>query len=82
MASAIEFPEQNAVLKGDAEAGVKDLPCMTFDNGIVLSCWALSPDEIAQITRDGHVWLMQQVGARGLQPQLVVAGDPFAEDVL
>lgn len=80
MATPIEFPEQNTVYAGDPASGVKDLPCLLFETGVVLSCWALSPAEIAQIKIDGHIWLMQQVGARPLQPQLVVAGNPFEED--
>lgn len=44
----IEFPETNCVYGKDQE-GVEPLPVHKFDTGEVLSCWELSPDEIAKL---------------------------------
>lgn len=65
MAEPTTFPEANAVLVGSPEdraAGtVLDLPIHRYKDldgaHHVISCWALSAEELAEIARTGRVWL-------------------------
>lgn len=64
MAEPVAFPESNLTLVGSPEdraAGtVLDLPTHRYrdldGHPHVISCWKLSPDELAEIVRTGLVW--------------------------
>jgi hypothetical protein len=58
MASAVSFPGANMVLRAPAgqEETVSDLH--TFTNGLCsVSCWELSPEELAEVSRTGKVFI-------------------------
>lgn len=65
MAVGVEFPEANTVLRAptqeDAQAGtVYDLHVHRYRDldgqPNVISKWQLSPEEIAEVVRTGHIW--------------------------
>jgi hypothetical protein len=63
MATPVNFPEQNAVLPPypGTESWVRPLPIYRqYPDGVndqcVVSCWELSPEEIAEIVRTGKVY--------------------------
>lgn len=79
MAEPTPFLEQNMVLKPAAgdEDHVSDLPAHYDDSGIFISSWKLSPEEIAEITRTGVVWLH----VWGRHPPIAVTGfSPFSTE--
>lgn len=65
MASPCAFPESNAVLVGtpeDRAAGtVGDLPIHRYRDldgaPHVISCWELTVEEWAEVSRTGRIWL-------------------------
>jgi len=76
MAEPIEFAEANATFKGDGTKRLKDLRCH-IDGNVTISCWKLSPEEIAEIVKTGVVWLGQMNYGKQLQPQAVWGDSPF-----
>lgn len=63
MATPIEFPEQNTILKAapGTESWVRDLPIYRqYPDGVndkcVVSCWELSAEELAEVARTGVVY--------------------------
>ena len=80
MAKFVEFPEANMVWKGDGK-DVGDLPAhrteVPLSGGtgtLSISCWELSPDELAEVQRTGQVWL-HSYGRH--QPVLIMGTCPF-----
>ena len=72
MAAPIEFPESNSKWVGPGDTG--PLPSLT-ENGVVLSCWELTQEEIDYVVEYGKVWLT----VWGRQPAVnVTAFDPFS----
>ena len=61
MARPVQFPEANFTWKGwpadDDEIEVEDLPAYRTKYGLTISCWELSPEEIAEVARTGKVWI-------------------------
>lgn len=86
--TAVPFPEANAVLVGSPEdkaAGtVFDLPVHRYrdldQNPHVISCWQLSPDELAEVMRTGVVWL--HAWGTTHPPICVTGKKPFKEQVV
>jgi hypothetical protein len=77
MASPITFPEQNDHLLG-GQPDVKDLP--VYRDGVqVVSCWTLTPAEIAEILATGQLWMI----VKGqVQPPIGLSGHyPFEKHV-
>lgn len=58
MARGIDFDGSNITLVAPSgmEDAVTSLP-VHYDDGLVVSCWRLSADELAEIQRTGVVWL-------------------------
>lgn len=55
MAQPVDFKGSNCKLRGNTE-NIGDLP--VFRNGVCsVSCWRLSPDEMAEINRTGVAYL-------------------------
>ncbi len=75
MAEGTDFPESNsALLAPPGSENVYDLPVHRSEAGVI-SCWRLTPEEIAEVARTGVVWL-HVVGTT--HPPLLVRGDrPF-----
>lgn len=87
MATPIEFPESNTVLKAapGTEEWVRDLPIFRqglsfLPNGVrmdqcVVSCWELSPEELAEVVKTGKIYF-QCFG--GTHPPISIHGlSPF-----
>lgn len=56
MATPTGFPECNGVLNGGDDPAIMNLP--VYRNGVFcLSVWELTPEEVAQIVRDGRIAL-------------------------
>lgn len=85
MANPFTFPESNAVLTGtpeDRAAGtVLDFPIHRYrdldNNPHVISCWELTVEEWAEVSRTGKVWLHSWGVTH--PPIAVVGQTPFAE---
>lgn len=73
MGAPAAFPEANVILgpPPGSEAEVSDLQVLRAD-GRLVSCWQLSPEEIAEIVRTGKIWLSVW-GAVTQPPVLVTA---------
>lgn len=57
MAEPISFPEANwQRVASEGEQVVAVVPCF-IDANQVLTCWQLSPEEIAEVVRTGKIWL-------------------------
>lgn len=74
------FNESNCVLDrpGDMSADQCDPLCVwrgaVGDTPVVISCWKMTPDELAEITRTGRVWLM--LVGHTMQPASVLSRNP------
>jgi hypothetical protein len=87
MATPVIFPEQNDVLKAQpgTESWVMDLPI--FRQGLsftadgqrldqcVVSCWELTPEELAEVQRTGRLYI--QAFGRTHPPVSVHGASPF-----
>lgn len=73
MASAVEFPGANMLLRApDGAENVSDMH--TFTNGhCSVSCWELSDDELAEIVRTRRVYLSVLYGRT--QPPVFVSSE-------
>lgn len=79
MSKPVNFREANIILgppKG-GEDTVQPLPVRRLD-GTLVSCWRLSPRELAEVQRTGCVWLAVFSGIT--QPPVYVAA--FKEEVI
>lgn len=84
MAYPIEFTEQNAVLGSGNNPGTENLPianCTVAVNSenpdvpFIVSCWQLSPEEIAEVQKTGRVYL--GVMGKTTYPVSVIGVNPF-----
>lgn len=71
----IAFPECN-VNFGAGQEGVETLPAARQPDGVVISCWEFTPEELAYITQHGKIWLSQHTYNAPLQPVLLTASWP------
>ena len=73
----VDFPQRN-IRFADNQPEYMPLPaCFIADQGMVISCWKLSPEEIAEIQRTGVLWIKQLSFGHPLQPLLPQAETPF-----
>lgn len=65
----IKFPEANVVF-GENQPEYKPLPALKFptEEGIVITCWQLTDDEIEIIRKTKCLWLSQMTFNDPLQP--------------
>ena len=79
MAQPINFPEANFTWKGtpasEGQEEVGDLITYIDEaQGLTLSCWEVSADELNAIIKSGHIWLH----VWGQHPPVFVSGErPF-----
>ena len=80
MAQPVHFPEANLILQKPADMTDEEcqpLPVFT-DGAVCISRWALSPEEIEEVKRTGHVYAWVWSGQS--QPPICVATEqPFAD---
>lgn len=76
------FDEANAVLGKPDSMSHEECTCLSvlrteMDNGqpIVISCWKLTTEELAEIQRTGRVWLM--IWGPTMPPAAVEGKRPF-----
>jgi hypothetical protein len=86
MATPVEFPEQNTVLKAapGTESWVRDLPIYRqYPDGVndqcVVSCWELSAEEVAEIVRTGRVYF--QAFGPTHPPVALHGSNPFVQEL-
>lgn len=73
MAAPTEFPEQTAVLGAPPGCADEVLPLPVLHReGHFISCWKVTPEEIAEIARTGVLWLA--VWGPRTQPPVLVTG--------
>lgn len=47
------------------------------EEGTLISCWQLTPEEIEQIQKTGVIWFRQVTFNRKMQPVLITTENPF-----
>ena len=77
----VHFEEVNVVL-GEGQEDYLSLPAFLASDpqGTVVTCWELSPEEIAEVQRTGRFWLMQLTFGGPLQPQLPCVDKPLKRE--
>lgn len=74
---ACEFPEQNTIFAKDQKE-YYPLPAHKTDDGIVTTCWELTPGELEEVKRTGKIYFRVLTFNSPLQPQL--ASTVFIKD--
>lgn len=80
MASPVQFDGANTLMRApDGAENVQDM--YVFRNAhAAVSCWELSPEEIAEISRTGKVFLSVLMG--GAQPPVYVGSEDAVRSVV
>lgn len=73
----ITFPQANVVFAKD-QPEYQPLPACATSEGMVVSCWKLSPEELAELQKTGVLWIKQLSFRQPLQPLLPQVENPFA----
>ena len=68
----IDFEGANCIY-GKDQPEYMPLPAKKKEDGTVLTCWELSPEDIAEIERTGVIWLSMLTFNQALQPVLLSA---------
>jgi hypothetical protein len=74
----VEFKEQNCTYAKDQPEYIP-LPAFRDDQGRVISCWKLTPEEIAKISETGIIWVSLLTFNQPLQPIRLDVDNPFEE---
>ena len=74
----IEFPEQNCVYAKD-QPEYLPLPVHKTEDGMVVSCWALTWRERVKMLFTGRMWWSVLTFNHPLQPQLPSVDRPFTD---
>ena len=74
----IEFPEQNCVYAKD-QPEYLPLPVHKTEDGMVISCWALTWRERLRVLLTGKMWWSVLTFNHPLQPQLPSVDRPFTD---
>jgi len=73
----IEFPEQNTVYLADSIRGERPAHRTDDRESAVTSCWEISDEELAEITRTRRIYVTQLTFRHPLQPiRLATKFDP------
>lgn len=77
----VHFKEANVVFAAD-QPEYQPLPAFVGGdaNRTVVTCWKLSPEELAEVQRTGMIWLMQMTFGQPLQPQLPLVEKPLKSE--
>lgn len=70
----IQFKECNVVF-GEHQPEVNPLPALKTENGDVVTCWQLTPDEIETVKQTGQVWLFVKLPHNQLLQPLYMTVD-------
>lgn len=74
MAKAINFKEENFILKGK---GCEDLPVLAASDKRLVSCWELSDEELEEVKKTKKIWLI----VHGMHPPVSITGtEPFVKE--
>ena len=74
----IEFKEQNCVYAKN-QPEYRQLPVYKTEDGVVISCWALTWRERIKIAITGRMWWIVLTFNQPLQPQLPSVNSPFTD---
>jgi len=64
---AITFKGANTII-AEKQEEYESLPAFTSDDGIVVTCWKLSKDEVKKLSETGELWLSVMTFNQPLQP--------------
>lgn len=67
---AIKFKESNVVFAENQDE-YKSLPAYRDNNGVVVTCWKLSEEEIKMINETGRIYLETLTFNKPLQPVML-----------
>lgn len=70
------FPQVNRIYAKDQPEYLPLPACVTLE-GVVISCWELTPEELAEIQKTGVLWVQQLTFGQSLQPLLPQVENPF-----
>ena len=74
----VEFNECNVIYAKEQSEYIP-LPACKIE-GLVITCWELSTDEIEKITSTGKLWISMLTFNHPLQPILPTVDAPFTEE--
>lgn len=72
----IKFPQSNIIF-AENQPEYLPLPGCITDQGVVVTCWLLSQEEVNDLARSRMLWLGQLTFGEALQPQLPQVENPF-----
>lgn len=74
----IDFQQANALFAavGAGQPQYRPLPAHRAENGVVTSCWRLSPEELALVLKNGFIWVQLHTFNEPLQPVKVQVEQP------
>lgn len=78
---AIYFPEVNVEL-GKGQPEYNTLPVHVDKDGVVVACFELDDEEIAQIIKSRKIWIQQLTFRRALQPFALIVVDNYFNSVI
>ena len=76
----ILFKQRNTVF-AENQPEYYPLPACVTDEGVVITCWQFSANELSIVQKTRQVWLKQLTFGQPLQPQSVQVENPFGEQV-
>lgn len=78
MATPTAFEEANITFAKDQKEYIP-LPALAFGDeyGQVITCWQMTPEELAQVAKTGKVWLTMLTFNQPLQPVMLHGAEPF-----
>lgn len=74
--SPIEFEQQNVVFAKD-QPEYLPLPAHISDEGVVTTCWELTPDEREVFLQTGIIYLQTLTFKQPLQPVILTVENPL-----
>lgn len=75
----IKFEGMNCVF-AEGQPTYRPLPAYRNRDGVVISCWQLSPEELAEVARTGRLWVSVLTFNRPLQPMRLDTDRPAIID--
>lgn len=75
----IKFDGANVVF-GAEQPEYEPMPARLTDDGVVISCWELTPEELEQVKKTGQIWLSMLTFFQPLQPVSMAVEKPFEDE--
>ena len=73
----INFKGANCIFGGEGQSEYMPLPAHKDENGVVLTCWKLSPEDMQRIQETGVIWLEMLTFDEPLMPVRLDSIKPY-----